>query len=115
MPKDFRMQRIADLIRMTISEILLQEAEDERFREVIVTRAIVSRDLKHAKIYVSFITDQDVNARVKSLNRAAKYLRYSLAQAIKMRVTPELKFYFDDSNVKGQRITDLLNQALKGR
>jgi ribosome-binding factor A len=114
MPKDFRMQRIADLIRMKLSEILLQE-EDGRFHEVMVTRAIISRDLNHAKIYVSFITDQDVNARVKALNGAAKHLRYVLAQAIKLRVTPELRFYYDDTNVKGQRINDLLNQALKGK
>jgi ribosome-binding factor A len=42
-------------------------------------------------------------------------LRYSLAQAIKLRVTPELRFYYDDSSIKGQRIVDLLNKALKGK
>lgn len=115
MPKDFRMQRIADLIRTTLSEILLREAEDERFNAVSITRVTVSRDLSHAKIYVGFITDEDSAARTKMLNHAAKYLRYQLAQEIKLRVTPELKFYYDDSNVKGQRIMTLLNKALKGK
>lgn len=115
MPKDFRMQRIADLIRTTLAEILLQDTEDKRFHEVTITRVSVSRDLGHAKIYVSFMPDEDSVEMTLALNRAAKYLRYNLAQAVKLRVTPELRFYYDDSNVKGQRIVDLLNKALKGK
>lgn len=115
MPKDFRMQRITDLIRTTLAEILLQEAEDKRFHDVSITRVIVSRDLGHAKIYVSFITEHNIKEMVAALNHGAKYLRYQLAQAVKLRVTPELKFYYDDSNVRGQRIITLLNNALKGK
>lgn len=115
MPKDFRMQRITDLIRNTLAEILLQEAEDERFHEVNITRAIISRDLSLAKIYVSFMPGQDSKIRITALNHAAKYLRYKLAQQIKLRVTPALKFYYDDSNVKGQKIMNLLNKVLKGK
>lgn len=114
MPKDFRMQRIADLIRVSLSELLLEEI-DKHFNEVVITRVIVSRDLAHAKIYVSFITDVDIKEMIKALNYDAKTLRYNLAHAIKLRVTPGLRFYYDDSNVKGQRIADLLNQALKGK
>jgi ribosome-binding factor A len=113
MPKDFRMQRISDLIRTTLSQILLRETEDKRFHGVTITRLVVSRDLNHARIYVSFMPDQDTQEMTKALNHAAKYLRYHLAQEIKLRVTPELRFYYDDSNVKGQRIADLLNKALK--
>lgn len=115
MPKDFRMQRISDLIRTTLAEILLQEAEDKRFQGVNITRLTVSRDLGHARIYVSFIEDQDIKEKVKALNHAAKYLRYQLAQEIKLRVTPDLRFYYDDSTVKGQRIMDLLNKVFKGK
>ena len=115
MPKDFRMQRISDQIRTTLAEILLQDAEDKRFQEVTITRLTVSRDLGHAKVYVSFIQDQDIKEMTAALNRAAKYLRFKLAHEIKLRVTPELRFYYDDSNVRGQRIMDLLNKALKGK
>src|SRR5690242_6313994 len=101
MPKDFRMQRIADLIRTTLAEILLQETEDKRFHGVTITRVTASRDLNHAKIYVSFMPDQDTKEMTKALNNAAKYLRFNLAREIKLRVTPELRFYYDDSNVKG--------------
>ncbi len=113
MPKDFRMQRIADLIRTALAEILHQEREDERFRYVSITRVSVSRDLHHAKIYVSFMPEEKVQDRIKTLNQAVKQLRYQLAQSIKLRITPELRFYYDDSSVKGQRIVDLLNKALK--
>jgi ribosome-binding factor A len=115
MPNDFRMHRITDLIRATVAEILLEEAEDKRFREVNITRVVVSRDLRHAKIYVGFITDQDTKEMILALNRSAKFLRYRLAHELKLRVTPELRFYYDDSNVKGQRIMTLLNEALKGK
>jgi ribosome-binding factor A len=48
------------------------------------------------------------------LNNAAKYLRYALAQSkIEMRVIPELKFIYDDSTVRGNRIASLLHSALK--
>ncbi|HVY53124.1 MAG TPA: 30S ribosome-binding factor RbfA [Gammaproteobacteria bacterium] len=114
MPKDFRMQRIAGLMRTTLSELLLQERE-KRFNEVVITRVIVSRDLASAKIYVSFITDVDPKEMVDALNHDAKTFRYHLANTIKLRVTPELRFYYDDSHVKGQRITDLLNEVLKGK
>lgn len=114
MPKDFRMQRIADLIRTTLAEILLQE-DDRRFHEVTLTRVTVSRDLNHAKIYVSFMPGVNAEEMIEVLNAHAKPLRYHLAQAIKLRVTPELRFYFDDSNLKGQRIVELLNKALKGK
>lgn len=115
MPKDFRMKRIADLIRTTLAEILLREMEDKRFHGVTITRIEVSRDLNHARIYVSFMPGQDTKEMTKALNHAAKYLRYNLAQEIKLRVTPDLRFYYDDSNVKGQRIMDLLNKALKDK
>jgi ribosome-binding factor A len=113
MPKDFRMQRIADLIRTTLSEILLQGTEDQRFHEVTITRVSVSRDMNHARIYVSFMPEVDTKKMTAALNSAAKYLRYSLAQSVKLRVTPELRFYYDDSAAKGHRIIELLNKALK--
>lgn len=115
MPKDFRMQRITDLIRATLAEILLQEKDDPRFYEVTITRAVVSRDLGHARVYVSFMPGEDNKERTNALNQAAKHLRYQLAQRIELRVTPELRFYYDDSTAKGQRIVALLNKALKGK
>lgn len=113
MPKDFRMQRIADLIRTSLSEILIQENDERRFNEVTITRVTVTKDMSHARVYVSFMHEEDNETMTAALNRAARMLRYHLAHAIKLRVTPELRFYYDDSTVKGQRIVDLLNKALK--
>ena len=115
MPKDFRMQRIADLIRTALSEIFLEGMEDRRFHQVTITRVTVSRDMNHARIYVSFMPGVDGDEMIAALNGAAKSLRYELAQAVKLRVTPELRFFYDDSNVKGQRIVELLNKALKNK
>ena len=113
MPKDFRMQRISDLIRISLSELLLHYSDDERFNKVIINKIIVSRDMNHARIYVSCFTDESIEDIVKSLNQHAKDLRYRLAQTVKLRVTPDLKFYFDDTSIKGQRIDELLHKVLK--
>jgi len=115
MPKDFRMQRITDLIRSTLSEILLQHSEDKRFQAVSITRVTCSKDLNHATVYVSLLRDDNIKETVKALNHAAKFLRFSLANKIELRVTPQLRFYYDDTNAKGQRIMTLLNKALKGK
>src|SRR5687767_3011530 len=108
MPKDFRMKRVTDLIRTTLSEILLHYSDDERFNKVIINKLIVSKDMRHARIYVSYLVDEKPEEIVTELNKHSKNLRYLLAQQIELRVTPELKFYFDDTALKGQRIDELL-------
>jgi ribosome-binding factor A len=110
-----RTQRIGDLIRKTLATMLLEDMTDERFRLVTVMSATVSRDLSHAKIFVSVLLD-DVEAirdTVQALNRAAKGLRYHLASAVKLRVVPELKFVYDESTARGFHLSNLIDSAIK--
>ena len=80
---------------------------------ITITGVNVSHDLAYAKIFVSVLEEDKAKETLVALNNAAKYLRYSLANAIELRVTPELKFVYDDSSVRGSRITSLINSALK--
>jgi ribosome-binding factor A len=109
-----RMQRVEGLVQTTLADILLKESEDTRFHMVTITSVILARDLSTAKVFVSVWDESKVTEIIAALNNAAKYLRYALAQSkIEMRVIPGLKFYYDDSTVRGNRISSLLNSALK--
>ena len=108
-----RLQRINDLVQTTLAGILLREAKDLRFGMVTITGVEVAQDLSHAKVYVSVLEDDKASESIAALNNASKYLRYSLANAVELRVTPELKFVYDDSTLRGNRITSLINDALK--
>lgn len=108
-----RSQRVADLIQTALAEILQRNDKDFRFGIITITSVDVAHDLSFAKIFVSVLEDQKAKETLKALNAAAKYLRYSLANAVELRITPELRFVYDDSAVRGSRISSLINDALK--
>lgn len=108
------MERVSNLVMTTLADILLKESEDTRFNMVTLTSVVLAKDLSSAKVFVSVWDEDKAAETVAALNNAAKYLRYALAQSkIEMRVIPQLKFYYDDSTVRGNRISSLLNTALK--
>lgn len=110
-----RTERIADLIQQSLAQLLLQDMGDERFKFVTITGVSVTRDLAHAKVYVSVLADtpEDIKRIVTALNHAHKSIRYNLAHAVKLRIVPELKFVYDETTAKGFHITDLINKANK--
>lgn len=110
-----RTQRIGDLIQTTVAGILQQHSEELGIGMVTVTGVDVSHDLSFAKIYVSVLEDDKVTQVISKLNEASKYFRYELAHQIKLRVMPEIKFIYDDSIVRGSRISSLINDALKDK
>jgi ribosome-binding factor A len=109
-----RMDRVAHLVMTTLADILLKESEDTRFHMVTLTSLVLAKDMSSAKVFVSVWDETKVVETIAALNNASKYLRYALAQSkIEMRVIPQLRFYYDDSTVRGNRISSLLNTALK--
>ncbi len=112
MAKQYRSKRVADVIQVALAEILQRDVKDFRFGMVTVTQVTVAHDLSYAKVYVSVLEEEKATDTIKALNNAAKYLRTSLASAVKLRATPELKFIYDDSSVRGSRIISLINDAL---
>lgn len=109
-----RMERVANLVMTTLADILLKESEDTRFHMVTLTSVVLAKDMSSARVFVSVWDETKVAETIAALNNASKYLRYALAQSkIEMRVIPQLKFFYDDSTVRGNRITSLLNTALK--
>lgn len=107
--------RVADLVQKTLAQLLLQEMSDSRFPLVTITGVTMSRDLSYAKIFVSVLMDNETEIKhtMQALNRHAKELRYQLAQAVKLRIAPELKFVYDDATAQGFRISTLIDKAIK--
>ena len=68
----------------------------------------VTRDMAHAKVFVTVLQPEKARETVKALKEHAPEIRYQLARAMKLRHVPELHFHYDDSVDKGERIDQLL-------
>ncbi len=106
--------RINEVIQAAVAS-MLQRGEVPLLPFVTVTGVKVSPDLSFARIYISVLDEITAKDVIDCLNDEAKHLRYLLSKEVRLRVTPELKFYHDDSSVRGNRISFLINGALKGK
>ncbi len=114
MPKSFsRLQRVGDLIQTTLAKILQKEMRDLDIGMVTLTGVTVSPDMSHAKVFVSVLPEEKAKETIATLNAETKELRYLLAHSVKLRITPDLKFIYDDSILRGSRISSLIDSALK--
>ena len=101
-----RTDRLNREIRDVLAKLLLLETREESLRSVMVTAVEVSRDLSIAKVYYQNYTgDPDIIA--EALSRAAGFLRGRVGEQVRMRQTPELRFYYDESAERGRRIETL--------
>ena len=104
-----RSDRVADLIRREVADIIIRGDLDRDIGFVTVTRAEVSRDLQNAKIYISVLGDKDVREReFEKLLKEKKRIRYLLAQRLNLRHTPIINLYMDDSLDNSIRVQQIL-------
>ncbi|HXO20478.1 MAG TPA: 30S ribosome-binding factor RbfA [Thermoanaerobaculia bacterium] len=109
-----RTDRVADLIRAELSDLLLRSVHDPRIRLVSITGVDVSPDLKRAVVRVSALGEDDSRQQtVEALRHARGFLRSELANRLRTRVTPELVFELDRGAEHSQKISDLL-ESLHG-
>ncbi len=108
-----RIERINNLIRQEISELLQRQVKDPRLGTFIaVTEVSTSPDLKFAKVFVSRISNQEEKEEtMQALEAAAGFLRKSLMKNLRLRHVPDLYFYWDDSIERADRLFRLLDQA----
>lgn len=116
MPQDFsRAARVADQIQRDLSGLIRQEVKDPRIGLVTITAVEVSRDLSHAKVYVSSLAGaESCEQSVQALQHASGFLRSQLAQTLKIRSIPQLHFVYDASVERGARLSQLIDQAVSG-
>ncbi len=105
-----RQKRVADRIRLELSDLLLRETRDPRLALVTITDVTIDRDLGYAKIYVNAMGAETRREEVmEALEGAKGYLRREISRRIPLRRTPELRFHWDPSLEHGERIGRLLD------
>lgn len=110
MVSKLRAQRIAERIQQDLSEIILQEVQDPRIAGVFITGVKVDRELAFADIYVSAIEGSERSEEILSgLEHAGGYLRSVLAQRVDLRTFPRLRFHWDPTPERAERIERLID------
>lgn len=114
MPREFdRMQRVSELIRRELGAVIAREMDDPRVRFVSVTAVEVSRDLRNAKVYVTQIdTAADHPLDMRSLQKAAGFLRKRLADSLPLKNVPALTFVYDNSIERGVDLSRLIERSV---
>jgi ribosome-binding factor A len=111
--KGHRTARVAEVIREVAAEAILFELKDPRVKMVTVTRAEVSGDLQHGKVYVSVMgTETEQQRTLKALNHAAGFVQSRLAERMRTRFIPALTFVLDKGVKNAIEVARLLNEEL---
>ena len=116
MAKDYsRTQRIGDQMQRELAQLIRREVKDPRLGLVTITAVDVSRDIGHAKVFITVMGQDDAEAikeSLKVLNDAAGFLRMQLSKAMKLRSVPQLHFHYDESVQRGAHLSALIERAV---
>ena len=115
-----RTQRLGSQIKKDLAELLQFQVKDPRLGIVTLNAVKVATDLGYVDIYFTVMKSGMVDAdeatikeTEKVLNDMAGYIRSELAQAMSTRIVPKPRFHYDVSVSRGQKLTSLINKALK--
>lgn len=106
-----RTDRVSAQLRRELGTLVHQAVREHGLPSVSVSDVEVTRDLAHAKVFVTALLPDRSKEAVKALKELAPELRFQLGRAVKMRHVPELHFHYDDSVDRGERIGNLLRDA----
>jgi ribosome-binding factor A len=110
-----RPERVADMLREEITQIVGYELEDPRVAMVTVTDVRVSDNLRDARVFVMVAGDEkEASEALAALRHAAPYVRKQLGFALSLRHTPEIHFVRDTVEEKAERVDHLLAEIEHG-
>jgi len=109
-PTNFsRIERVAELVRRELGDILTRKTKDPRLLECKVTRVRMAKDLRVAWVYLSVYPEDGRPEVLKGLEAATGFLRRELSSRLDLRRSPELRFQFDDGPRRLVEMDDLLD------
>lgn len=116
MAREFkRADRVADAVQRSLAKAIPNEVRDPRLGMVNINAVVVAKDLTMAKVYFTLVGEQDA-ARAKQaveiLNKVASFLRGIVCKDVALRISPRLFFYYDESSVRGQALSQLIDKAV---
>jgi ribosome-binding factor A len=104
-----RLERVGDLLKEELSELILREVKDPRVGFVTITGVRVSADLRHARVYVvTHETGEGQERILEGLQSARGYLRGALGRRLRLKYIPDLSFSVDETLEQGFRIHEIL-------
>lgn len=104
----YRSDRVSAQLRRELGTIVHETVRNHGLPSLSVSDVEVTRDLAHAKVFVTALMEDGSAAAVKALKALTPEMRYQLGRAMKLRHVPELHFHYDDSVDRGERINNLL-------
>ncbi len=106
-----RIARVEELLKRELSAILQRGLKDPRIGFVTVSRAKVSADLRHAKVFISVMGEDEARKKtMEGLASASGYIQRELGNRVKMKFLPRLEFVLDDSVDYGFHIMEILEK-----
>lgn len=109
-----RVEKVQELMKQEISEIILRELKDPRIGFVTVTEVSCTSDLREAKVYVSIMGDEEkIKASWEGLKSSLGFIRREVGHRIRLRFTPEITFELDKTLDYSAHIQELLNRVEK--
>lgn len=103
-------------MQRVLTQILETQVNDPRVEGVYITDITVDRELDYANIYVSSLEGKSQSEEIlEGLSNASGFIRYSLSQEIELRVMPKLRFYWDETPEKADRIESLIKDLREER
>ncbi|HEV3387235.1 MAG TPA: 30S ribosome-binding factor RbfA [Gemmata sp.] len=110
--KSHRLARVSEAIREVAANAILFDIKDPRVKNVTVTRAEVSADLQHAKVYVSVMgSEKEQQLTMHGLRSAAGFVQTKVADRLTTRYVPHIAFILDEGVKKSIEIARLLREA----
>ena len=104
----YRSDRVSAQLRRELGRIVHEAVREHSLPSVSVSDVEVTRDLAHAKVFVTALQAERSKEAVKALKELSPQIRFQLGKAMKLRHVPELHFHYDDSVDRGDRIDNLL-------
>lgn len=110
-----RMRRVDEAVREVLSDALTGGLKDPRIGFVTVTDVQTSPDLRHAKVYVSVLGDEAVRSQtIDGLRSAHGYLQRRVSAQLRIKHTPQLDFFHDDTLDRVERLRELMTDPPEG-
>jgi ribosome-binding factor A len=112
-PRDYpRSERLASQIQRELARLLRTGLKDPRLGLPSILDVEVSNDLSHARVFFSTLDAEDAGECLQALNHASGYLQREIGKQLKARLTPKLSFVYDDTDIRGRQLSDLIDSAV---
>ena len=104
------MERVAERVRIELSTLLIRAVRDHAVSAVTITHVAMTADLQLARIYYTVLDESNRREAARGLRRAKTYLRRAIGQRLQLRQVPELRFVFDETLDRQDRLAKIFTE-----